>query len=531
MLCHISWTSLICLLINITDDGLQLYRRSTTNLLAFADQNHYSSLHAKASSQIAISRAQSQAWATKTSISLRGRNRAHSEHDIKIITWNYNHNSVLNFKANVYNTTKNKISTVPSIIIPLTVCKSSISLPLEALIIKTTDVILKHTIEPICNFTERSDFCDVKGSIRIDSSSSKVFIVSSEINALGVENSSWNIKAYARKDDRTAMSTVKGWSVRLVNNNSQAVPQCTESHNVPAVLFSAGAYSGNHFHAFTDIIVPLYSTARSFNGEVKLLISDQPSWWMKKFEILMRALSKYEVVNIDKRRGVDCFPSVVVGLKRLTKKELHVDPSISGYSMKDFREFLRSSYSLKKASAIKIKDAQKKRPRLLIIARKKSRAFTNVGDIARMAKKLGFNVVVAEADANLSGFAKIINSCDVVLGVHGAGLTNILFLPENAILIQVVPFGGVEWVSKHFFEEPSKQMNIRYLEYKIKVEESTLIQQYPTDHEVLRDPRVIQKQGWLAFKSIYLDKQNVKLDLNRFRSTLLKAIELLHESS
>uniref|UniRef100_A0A6N2LT86 Uncharacterized protein n=1 Tax=Salix viminalis TaxID=40686 RepID=A0A6N2LT86_SALVM len=74
-----------------------------------------------------------------------------------------------------------------------------------------------------------------------------------------------------------------------------------------------------------------------------------------------------------------------------------------------------------------------------------------------------------------------------------------------------------------------KDMNIRYLDYKIKVEESTLIQQYPADHEVLRDPSAIGKQGWVAFRSIYLDKQNVTLDVERFRPTLVRALQLLHQ--
>lgn len=115
------------------------------------------------------------------------------------------------------------------------------------------------------------------------------------------------------------------------------------------------------------------------------------------------------------------------------------------------------------------------------------------------------------------------------MGVHGAGLTNIVFLPENAILIQVVPFGMLEWASRASFEDPAKNMNIKYLDYKIKVEESTLIQQFPADHEVLRDPSANGKQGSVAFRSIYLDKQNVTLDVERFRPTLVKALQLLHQ--
>ncbi|KAA8541309.1 hypothetical protein F0562_025272 [Nyssa sinensis] len=208
-------------------------------------------------------------------------------------------------------------------------------------------------------------------------------------------------------------------------------------------------------------------------------------------------------------------------------KELSIDPSKSLYSMKDFRQFLRCSYSLKRDTAIKLRDVKGKRPRLLIISRRRSRRFMNEGKIAEMAKSLGFDVVVKEADSNLSQFAQVVNSCDVMMGVHGAGLTNIVFLPENAVLIQVVPMGGMEWLARTDFGEPAKHMNLRYLEYKIGEKESSLIQQYPIDHPVFRDPTAIHKHDWSVFRSIYLDKQNVNLDMGRFRATLLEALELL----
>ncbi|CAK7349653.1 unnamed protein product [Dovyalis caffra] len=391
------------------------------------------------------------------------------------------------------------------------------------------DVVKKNNrMEPLCTIRDRSDFCEIKGDIRIDGNSYNVFIVSSETDILAAENTSWSIRPYARKGDQTAMGAVREWTVKLVTRGSD-VPQCTQNHSVPAILFSAGGYAGNHFHSFTDIIVPLFLTARPYNGEVQFLITNGWTPWIAKFKTILKALSRYQLISIDNRQDIHCFDSVTVGLKRQSRQELSIDPSNSPNSMKDFREFLRNSYSLKKTRAIKIRDGMKKRPRLLIISRKRSRAFTNVGEIVTMAKRVGYRVVVAEPDADVSGFAQIINSCDVVMGVHGAGLTNIVFLPENAILVQVIPFGGAEWLSKTYFEEPAKGMNIRYLDYKIRVEESTLIRQYPADHVVLRDPSAFWKKGWLAFQSIYLQKQNVTLDVNRFRPTLVKALELLHQ--
>ena len=134
--------------------------------------------------------------------------------------------------------------------------------------------------------------------------------------------------------------------------------------SVPAILFSQGGYTGNHFHDFSDVIIPLYLTSRQYNGEVQFLITDKRPWWIAKFKAILKNLSRYELMDIDIEQEVHCFPSVIVGLKR-NVKEMSIDPSKYSYSMSDFREFLRSCYSLKRVNAIKLRDDQHKMPQLL----------------------------------------------------------------------------------------------------------------------------------------------------------------------
>ncbi|KAA8542756.1 hypothetical protein F0562_023908 [Nyssa sinensis] len=384
-------------------------------------------------------------------------------------------------------------------------------------------------IEPICRVLEpRSDYCEIKGNIRIQGNSSTIFIASSHMsNSEG--NSSWRIRPYARKENAAAMEFVRKWTIKLVAGHED-IPNCTQHHRIPAILFSLGGFSGNHFHDFTDLVIPLYLTSRQFNGEVSFLTTDYRPWWITKFQGILDGLSRHEIVNIDREEEIHCYPSVIVGLK--CHKELSIDPSISlnRLSMKDFRQFLRSSYSLKRTTAIKMRKGEHKRPNLMIISRRGSRLLMNEGKISKMARRLGFDVIVADASlsTNLSRFAQIVNSCDVMMGVHGAGLANMVFLPENAILIQVVPLGGIDEPARKDFGEPAIDMNIRYLEYKIRVQESSLIQLYPLDHAVLRDPLSFHKQGWDAIKNTYLEKQNVRIDVRRFRTALLKALKLLH---
>ncbi|OMO60077.1 hypothetical protein COLO4_33953 [Corchorus olitorius] len=392
------------------------------------------------------------------------------------------------------------------------------------------DFVPVKNVKPMCDMGGRTDICELNGDIRVNGKSSTVFMAST--SSTQGENSSWIISPYARKRDEEAMRTVTKWSIK--SGVIDGIPQCNQNHKVAAIIFSLAGYAGNNFHDYTDIVIPLYLTARQFNGQVKFLVTNKNPWWISKFQHVLRALSNYELIDIDKEENTHCFETVIVGLRR-NLKELNIDPSKPPYhSMKDFREFLRSAYSLKKHTAIKMKDNIGKTrrfaaPRLLLLSRRRTRAFTNANEIAKMARKLGFKVIVAEATSDVAKIAQLVNSCDVLMGVHGAGLTNMVFLPENAILIQVLPIGGFEWLAKTDFGEPSKDMKLRYLEYKIQTEESTLIQQFPPGHDVLSNPYAIQAKGWYEFKSIYLQKQNVNLDLNRFRPILLKALELLHQ--
>jgi hypothetical protein len=140
----------------------------------------------------------------------------------------------------------------------------------------------------------------------------------------------------------------------------------------------------------------------------------------------------------------------------------------------------------------------------------------NAGEIVRAAQKVGFEVVVSEGTHEVAPFAELANTCDAMLGVHGAGLTNMVFLPTRGVVIQVVPLGGLEFVAG-YFRTPSRDMGLKYLEYRIAPAESTLTEQYPPDHPIFTDPDGVKSKGWESLKQVYLDKQDVRLDLKRFR--------------
>ncbi|KAJ8465255.1 hypothetical protein OPV22_027807 [Ensete ventricosum] len=368
---------------------------------------------------------------------------------------------------------------------------------------------------------ERVDICELYGDVRIPGNSSSVLFMESSNDTEHKE--AWRVRPYPRKGDETCLREVRELTIRATSE----APRCTVHHNVSAIVFSVSGYTGNVFHDFSDLLLPLFVTARQFDGEVQFVVTDFRRWWINKYRLVLQRLSKHPVMDLDGDEEVHCFKQVIVGLR--AHQEFQIDPARApnGYTLIDFTRFMRSTYSLRRETVNNIEDLAARKPRLLIIARKKTRAFTNIGDIVAMAEGLGYEVVVDEANvsSDMAQFARIVNSCDVMMGVHGAGLTNLVFLPLNATIIQIVPWGGLEWMSMLDFGYPAMAMGLHYLQYSITIDESTLTEQYPRDHRVFTDPMSFHGTEFKVVRSTFMKTQNVKLDVNRFKGVLWKALE------
>ncbi|XP_074585261.1 alpha-1,3-arabinosyltransferase XAT3-like [Curcuma longa] len=381
-------------------------------------------------------------------------------------------------------------------------------------------VIVSH--EPICSRTSnRSVVCEAEGDVRLQGRLQTVFLPPS------LTEREWKSKPYCRKRHNSAtMKDIKEWTLKPFPGDG-STPECTVNHSVPALVFSLGGFTGNLFHDFTDVLVPLFISAYRFRGKVQFVVADNQDWWVTKFALIFRQLSDYEIIDadIEEEGEVHCFPRVIVGLRY--HKVLGIDPARTptGYSMVDFKAMLRKAYGLERSAAA----ARRKPPRLLIIARNKTRVFLNMQGMRDMAAGLGFDVRVAEPHkgTNVSDFARLVNSADVMMGVHGAGLANMVFLPDGAAMIQVVPFGGLDWLARETFGDPAPAMRIEYLEYYIEADESTIGEEYRADDPVIKDRYGVHKRGWNEISRIYLENQNVRPHLGRLRNTLVEALKRL----
>lgn len=130
---------------------------------------------------------------------------------------------------------------------------------------------------------------------------------------------------------------------------------------------------------------------------------------------------------------------------------------------------------------------------------------------------------------NLTEMSKLVDSCDVLMGVHGAALTNILFLRTKALMLQVIPLGGasMDYFATSCYGEPADEMKLRKIDYHITPEESSLFDKYGRDDPIVKDPDSINSKGWTYRQKYYWNEQDVRLNLTRFEPVLIKTMELL----
>ncbi|CAK9157504.1 unnamed protein product [Ilex paraguariensis] len=367
-----------------------------------------------------------------------------------------------------------------------------------------------------CDSAIHSVVCIANQPVRIDTHTMTVHAPSDQPMVPGRSV----VRPYARQDDDNLLKTIT--PVNILHGNITP-PACHYTHNVPAVIFSSSGFTGNLFHEFNEIIIPLFITTRHFKSNVLFILIDYRPWFVSKYHRIFSRLSQYEVMNPAANISVHCFPGAVVGLKYHDNLAINSSEIPGGYSMPDFKEFLRKSYNLKIKKVSEIE-----RPVLVLISRRKTRMFLNEDEMIGMMKELGFQVVVTTRPnrmSNLNRFSKVVNSGSVLVGAHGAGLANELFLSAGAVMVQLMPL-GLDWPANAFYGNPAREMGVHYLEYKIEPEESSLLKLYGRDHPVIVDPDSIFAKGYQAGRAVYLDQQNMKINLVRFRETLVEALRL-----
>ncbi|KAF8754835.1 hypothetical protein HU200_011428 [Digitaria exilis] len=343
----------------------------------------------------------------------------------------------------------------------------------------------------------------MEGDIRIHGKSASVYVVSA--STFRPENSTIVVRPYTRKWEKDTMLRIREVSMRSsppAPHSFVIPPRCTARHDVPALVFSTGGCGANFFHAMSDLIVPLYITSREYDRRVQLLITDYQPEWVAKFRPILDALSMYPVIDFDADTAVRCFPSARVGLQ--SHKILGIDPALSrtGYTTMGFRDFLRSIFSLPRAWTSPVSRSSGKKPRLLMVLRRHSRAITNEDDAIAAMTELGFEVVAAKPK-DVSDMGTFAGGGELVRRDGGRARRR---ADQHGVLASQCHDSADRPLGR-YGGGPVPDMGLRYAE----------------DHPVFTDPGSLHRQGKLW--EIFLQGQNVTLDIGRFKGAMQQVYE------
>ncbi|XP_057493567.1 xylan glycosyltransferase MUCI21-like [Actinidia eriantha] len=243
------------------------------------------------------------------------------------------------------------------------------------------------------------------------------------------------IRPYPRKGQPEAMQRTKELTLTTAPLNTS----CAIAHSTPALIFSAGGFTGNVFHDFNEGWVPLFVTIDEHfaDHDVVLGIVNCSDWWLIKYAELFSHFTRHPIVNLDKEKVTHCFPSAIVGLK--THGVMIVDPTLQRWphpkTMLDFRALLAKAYDSGPGHAghethILPTYSLNARPKLAFVGRKDTRKLVNEDEVRQAAEEVGFDVALFEVTPKtpMRDLFRLIDSSHVMAGVHGAGLTHELFL-------------------------------------------------------------------------------------------------------
>ncbi|OVA13389.1 Glycosyltransferase AER61 [Macleaya cordata] len=371
---------------------------------------------------------------------------------------------------------------------------------------------------------ERYDVCSIHGPTTMDPTKSTFYLF--DPTTPSDHHQKQKIRPYPRKWETNIMSSLIK-ELTLITSPSKI--HCQIQHQAPALVFSSGGYIGNLFHDFDDGFIPLFVTVRSIfpNGVHPILvISKCHHWWISKYTELLQRFTPYPIINLDNETSTHCFPSTTIGL--ISHGYMTINPKLlpNSETFRDFRVLLGTAYA--KTSHLQT-GGPITRPRLVLVSRtgdRVGRVMVNEAEVVLLAKEVGFEVIIFEPNQFtwLSEAYGLINRSHAMVGVHGAALTHSLFLRPGSVFIQIVPI-GIDWLAETYFGQPTREMGLEYMEYKIEVNESSLVEKYGKDNLVLTNPKAVTKRVWSNTKNIYLKDQDVRVDLVRFGSYLRKAFK------
>lgn len=336
-----------------------------------------------------------------------------------------------------------------------------------------------------------TDVCTLWGDVRIDVTTGEIVLFSRDPQT---EPGEMGFRPHPRKWDKGLMeSQVSELPVRVVAHDDPSAPlmNCTRNNTAPGVVFSAGGYSGGPFHDFNEVFLPLFETTRVYNRNVIMLMSDlKGEWWWRDNppkRSFVGAMTEHAIRLIglendtySRPQGVECFTNLTLGLYHslcmYDENGGFQSRAASGTILQEFGPYMRKGLHLPEVTSSRVFV-----PTVGIVQRNTTRQFLNYGELIRVAQRENFTVVPIMFEAlNHTEMAQQMASLDVLVAVHGAGLSNICLMRPGGAVLQVMPYGegGSRDVTGMEYKNFAQEMEIDYYEWRVPVQDSTILEQY-----------------------------------------------------
>ncbi|KAJ1458796.1 hypothetical protein M885DRAFT_512615 [Pelagophyceae sp. CCMP2097] len=165
--------------------------------------------------------------------------------------------------------------------------------------------------------------------------------------------------------------------------------------------------------------------------------------------------------------------------------------------------------------------------RVGIISRRRKRFLLNEHALVRACLDLGFEVVLLPLETmTLYEQLAALRATTVLVGVHGSGLNNAIFLPPGAAVLQLLPFG---LSYRGAFQRNAEQADVEYAEWQLQDSAKSVFH-----WEFLGERRfasgkaaILAKPSPLGGQEVYTFwiNQDMIVPLDEFNKALLDAIE------
>ncbi|KAK9817099.1 hypothetical protein WJX72_009545 [[Myrmecia] bisecta] len=265
----------------------------------------------------------------------------------------------------------------------------------------------------------------------------------------------------------------------------------------PAMLVDAAPWTDNVFHFYNDFLMPVFQTANQHGWVPEAQYADgQRVPNPQESPVTLIALTPWpykadwsyltNFITSDQRTiesaGGLCYETLVVEVSTLLNWYINREGdwwTQRSEALFKFQNFLSQASKLYEQSRgnwplldfrTSTSNGGQQRPRVTLASRTHSRGIMNEPEIISWINaRYDVNVTITEFRLTPYEAMELMQHTDVFIGMHGAGMTNMLYIKPGASVVQLHPYGwqlpNGEMIRGFYYKNMVKANNAHYLEW------------------------------------------------------------------